>query len=97
MLSYSASRGVPPNASNAASWQASKLSNRSSATNSAYAARLWPNTATNTDNGSDPRRITAQSTCICRPGSVSKRRTGSGATAGRNAARCSRRMVMPPS
>ena len=37
------------------------------------AARLQPRVATNTDKQFAPRRITAQSTCICSPGAVSNR------------------------
>lgn len=56
-------------------------------------ARLQPKVATNTDSRAAPRRITAQSTCICSPGRVSKRTTGSGSAAGRSPARCSLRML----
>ena len=40
--------------------------------------------------------VTAQSTCICRPGLVSKRNTASMGKTGRSAARCSRGMMILP-
>jgi hypothetical protein len=45
-------------------------------------ARLQPSVATNTESRFSPRRITAQSTCICSPGPVSNRITGSAAVFG---------------
>ena len=45
--------------------------------------RPAPKVAISTDSCSEPRPIVAQSTCICTPGLVSNRATGSGFCAGR--------------
>jgi hypothetical protein len=82
ILSYSTSRGVPANARNAFSCASISVSTRSSPTNSTYAARLQPKVATNTESRLLPRRITAQSTCICSPGAVSKRMIGAASAFG---------------
>jgi hypothetical protein len=72
------------------------VSTRSSVTNSTYAARLQPSVATNTDSRSGPRRMVAQSTCACSPGSVSKRTAGPGVGDAFNPATNTFTIVYPP-
>jgi hypothetical protein len=81
-LSYSTSCGTPPKATNAFSWASINVSTRSSVTNSTYEARLQPRVATNTESRLLPRRMTAQSTCICSPDPVSKRTRGAATSFG---------------
>ena len=70
VLSKSASRGTPPRTRKARSWQRMSVSSRSSQVSSTQAARLQPRVASSPERASPPRRITAQSACICRPASA---------------------------
>jgi hypothetical protein len=46
--------------------------------NFTYVARLYPSVATKATSGSRPLRTQVKSACICWPGGVSNRTTGSG-------------------
>jgi hypothetical protein len=71
--------GTPPKNSNASRRQAHSVAASSPAVNRTKVARLKPSVATNASNASRPRRTTVKSACICTPGAVSNRITGSGA------------------